>query len=424
MQIPTVLQDILITQQREWRALLSKKFIPRTSAIAPQAGDLARVVIGPRRAGKSFYAAHLAGTEAASCGYINFDDERLAHLKDYDDLLASVDEVYGKPETILLDEVQNLPRWELWVNRLQRSGRRLIITGSNAHLLSSELATHLTGRHFSIPLLPFSFAEFMSARAVDSPPTSTELAEACRSYSMTGGFPEIVLKGISGPDYLRTLVSAVIHKDIVIRYGVRAPQALDQLVLCLLSQPGGTYSFRTLRAATGCRSVHTLKKYIGYLEQAFLLFTVPRFSFKPREQTSSCKKSYAIDNGLITAAGFQSSPNHGRLMENLVAIACHRRQLRGEIRLYYWQDPQKAEVDFVIYQDRKVRSLIQVCVNPEHPKVLQRELRGLLKASRELHCTDLLLLTADEEGESAETWQGHTVTIRREPLWKWLKSQG
>lgn len=419
-----MLQDILITQQREWRSLLSGKYIPRTSVLTPEAGDLARVVIGPRRAGKSFYAAHLAGTGAESCGYINFDDERLAHLRDYDALLAAVDEVYGTPATILLDEVQNLPGWELWVNRLQRSGRRLIITGSNAHLLSSELATHLTGRHFSIPLLPFSFAEYIAARPADSTKTSSELAEACRSYSRTGGFPEVVLKGISGSEYLRTLVSAVIHKDIVVRHGIRAPQSLDQLALCLLSQPGGTYSFRTLREATGCRSVHTLRKYVSYLEQAFLLFTVPRFSFKPREQAASCKKSYAIDNGLITSAGFQSSPNHGRLMENLVAIACHRRQLRGEIRLYYWQDPQKSEVDFVIHQDREVRTLIQVCVNPENPKVLAREVRGLLKASRQLRCTDLLLLNDSHEGESVESWQGHRATIRREPLWKWLLSQG
>lgn len=419
-----MLQDILITQQREWRSLLTKKYIPRTSVHDPEAGDLARVVIGPRRAGKSFYAAHLAGAAAETCGYINFDDERLARLTDYDALLAAMDAVYGLPGLILLDEVQNLPGWELWVNRLQRSGRRLIITGSNAHLLSSELATHLTGRHFSIPLLPFSFAEFISARRGDAPPTRAELAQECLGYSRSGGFPEIVLKGIAGQEYLRTLVSAVIHKDIVVRHGLRAPQALDQLAMCLLSQPGGAYSFRTLRDATGCRSVHTLKKYVGFLEQAYLLFTVPRFSFKPREQAASCKKSYAIDNGLITASGFQSSPNHGRLMENLVAIACHRRQLRGEIRLYYWQDPQKAEVDFVIHQDRSVRTLIQVCVNPENPKVLEREIRGLLKASRELRCMDLLLLTDSQEGESQESWQGYTATVRRRPLWEWLLSQG
>lgn len=427
MHIFLMLHDIIVSQQREWQEILSKPYIPRTSVVAIETEDLARVVIGPRRAGKSFYAAHLAGSDAQSCGYLNFDDERLADITDNDALLAALDAVYGSPRLLLFDEIQNHPRWELWVNRLQRNGRKLILTGSNAHLLSSELATHLTGRHFSIPLLPFSFSEYLAATKSLSGGEliRAELAEACRTYSRTGGFPEVVLKGISGQEYLRTLVSAVIHKDIVVRHQLRAPQALDALALCLLSQPGGAYSYRRLREATGCKSVHTLKKYVGFLEQAFLLFTIPRFSFKPREQAASVKKAYAVDNGLVTASGFQSSRNHGRLMESLVAISCFRKQLQGELRLYYWQDPQKtSEVDFVLHSENAVRTLIQVCVDPEDPKVLAREIRGLMKGSRELQCDNLLLLTDHESGESVETWMGHKATIRRQPVWEWLKEQG
>ena len=419
-----MLHDIILSQKREWEGLLAKPYIPRTSVAAFEAEDLARVVIGPRRAGKSFYAAHLAGKDAPHCGYLNFDDERLAEISDNDALLAALDTVYGSPQLLLFDEIQNHPRWELWVNRLQRNGRQLILTGSNAHLLSSELATHLTGRHLSIPLLPFSFAEYLSATAAGAELTRAEMTEACLTYSRTGGFPEVVLKGLSGPEYLRTLVAAVIHKDIVVRHHLRAPQALDALALCLLSQPGGSYSFRRLREATGCKSVHTLKKYVGFLEQAFLLFTIPRFSFKPREQSSSAKKAYAIDNGLVTASSFQSSRNHGRLMESLVAIACFRQQLQGKHRLYYWQDPQKSEVDFVLHAGNSVQTLIQVCVDPDSPKVMEREIRGLLKASRELRCGNLLLLTERDSGERLETWQGHSATIRRQPIWEWLKEQG
>jgi len=191
-------------------------------------------------------------------------------------------------------------------------------------LLSSKLATHLTGRHRPVPLLSFSFAEFVAARG-PGPQTSTALAALCREHAEAGGFPEVVLKAIDGGGYLRTLLAAVIHKDIVSRFHLRAPQALDAVAGCLLSNPGGEFSFASLKHASGCRSGHTLKKYVSFLEQAFVLFTVPRFSFKPREQAASNKKAYAIDNGFVRAAGFQASPNHGRLLESLVAIACQRR---------------------------------------------------------------------------------------------------
>ena len=413
--------DILLDQQREFRALLDRPYVARRLTIPSGIEDLVRVVIGPRRAGKSFFSAHLASAENPACGYVNFDDERLAGLVNTDGLLAALDSTYGNPVLILLDEIQNVPNWELWVNRLQRQGRRLILTGSNAHLLSSELATHLTGRHFSIPMLPFSFGEYVEALSkAGSQMTSAEKRESCQSYSRCGGFPEVVMKKMDHGAYLKTLTSAVIHKDIMMRYRLRAPQALDALALCLLSQPGGVYSYRRLAQATGCRSVHTLKKYIGYLEQVFLIFTLPAFSYKPREQAASLKKSYAVDNGLIAAAGFQSSSNHGRLMENLVAIQLFRQQLAGEAKIYYWSDPQKAEVDFVIFRNNRVEKLIQVCVDAENPRTEEREVRGLLKASRALGCDDLLLLTGSTHGEQRETWHGMSGTIRRMPISDWL----
>ena len=415
-------RDILIDQKRELQSLLERPYVKRRAEFPDGIGDLARVVIGPRRAGKSIFSVHLATQEDGPCGYVNFDDERLARLSDTDGLLAAVDAIYGEPRLLLFDEIQNVPDWELWVNRLHRQGRRLILTGSNAHLLSSELATHLTGRHFSIPMLTFSFREYLDAVGKGNLEalTESEKQEACHSYAISGGFPEVVTKRIEGLEYLKTLTSAVIHKDIVMRHRLRAPQALDSLALCLLSQPGGAYSFRRLVQATGCRSVHTLKKYIGYLEQAFLVFTVPAFSFKPREQAASLKKIYAVDNGLINASGFQSSENRGRLMENLAAISLFRDQLSGRARVFYWQDPQKAEVDFVVFHNRRVQQLIQVCVDPSNPKTQDREIRGLLKASQELGCEDLLLLTDSDSGEQQESWHGMTGRIRREPIANWL----
>jgi uncharacterized protein len=163
---------------------------------------------------------------------------------------------------------------------------------------------------------------------------------------------------------------------------------------------------------------------VGYLAQALLVFTVPKFSFKVREQTASNKKAYPIDPGLVSAVGFSSSPNRARLLEALVAIACFRRELRGELNLFYWKDPQQSEVDFVLHAGNRVRTLIQVCVDARSPKARAREIRGLLKASRELRCEELLLLTDTEEGTARERWQGREAEVRRQPVWKWLLAQG
>ena len=143
-------------------------------------------MVGPRRAGKSSYALHRTSAEPGAWGYANFDDERLGSLEDYDELVVALDALYGCPLGFFFDEIQNLPKWELFVNRLHRAGRNLLLTGSNAHLLSSELATHLTGRHVQIPLLPFSFPEFVSAEGA-GPKTDLEMREACRKYARLGG---------------------------------------------------------------------------------------------------------------------------------------------------------------------------------------------------------------------------------------------
>lgn len=416
------IQDILLAQRREREAGASGSYIERSSVVEVEPGSRIRVVVGPRRAGKSSYALHRTAVEPGGWGYANFDDERLGSLEDYDELVVALDALYGNPEGLFFDEIQNLPKWELFVNRLHRGGRNLLLTGSNAHLLSSELATHLTGRHVQIPLLPFSFPEFVSAQAGGAR-TDLEMREACRKYARMGGFPEVVLKGLSGSEYLRTLLGSVIYKDILSRFRPRAPASIETIARCLLSQPGGEYSFHALTKATGCRSPHTLKKHISWLEEAFLVFTVPRFSFKPREQAASNKKAYAVDTGFVDAFGAALSPNWGRLFENLVAIQLLRRQLRGGIRFFFWKDPHGIEADFVVQDGLAIRQIIQVSLDTSDPKTRQREIRGLCKASRELGCHDLLLLTEKEEGYAEVAWEGASYPIRTMPVWRWLMAE-
>jgi hypothetical protein len=185
-----MLCDVLLLQRRELEERVRERYVEREVNARSFSRDLVNVIMGPRRAGKSFFAIHALG-QLGRFGYVNFDDERLVGLEDYDGLVAALDSVYGKPKQLLLDEVQNLPRWELFVNRLHRQGRRLTITGSNAHLLSSELATHLTGRHKQIVILPFSFSEYL--RFLERELTAPEKLEALRRFADTGGYPEPLL---------------------------------------------------------------------------------------------------------------------------------------------------------------------------------------------------------------------------------------
>lgn len=412
-----MLQDILILQRREIDKRLKERYIEREVPAGIMDTDLVKVIMGPRRAGKSFFGIH-AMSRLGPFGYVNFDDEQLVDLKDYDALVAAVETVYGNTRFLLFDEIQNIPRWELLVNRLQRQGYNLTVTGSNAYLLASELATHLTGRHIPMYITPFSFSEYL--KSLDRELTSHEKAEVLRNYAETGGYPELVLKDIQASQYLTTLLHSILYKDIVLRHRIRAPQGLEDMVSLLASNVAQPYSLRTLKDASRLRSVHTVEKYLRYLEEAFLFFSLKRFSFKVREQAKSNRKIYCIDNGLVTSTSFRFSGKTGRLYENLVAVALLKKQLERTLECFYWQGPKREEVDFVVKEGTKVSSLIQVCANPEDPKAKTREIRSLLEASRNLGCDNLLVLTENHEGEKHHSWYGMEGTIRYIPLWKWL----
>lgn len=413
----SMLHDAVEVQKRELQSRLSEPYVERQLPFRVRDDDLIKVIIGPRRCGKSFLAMHLLD-RVASPGYVNFDDERLVDVDDYDRLIAAVNTVYGRPRHLLLDEIQNLPKWELFVNRLQRQGYRLLLTGSNAHLLSSELATHLTGRHLPIVLLPFSFAE--SLNAFPATRTGPELAEAFHRYARDGGYPEPLLRDVDRDFYLRTLWDSVLYKDIVRRRRIRSVAGLEELAGYLLANIGREYSLNRLTTVTRCRSVHTVAKYIDHLEEAFLLFSLRRFSFKVREQATANRKIYCIDNGMVTARATRFSPDLGRLVENLVAVALHKRALDGACQVFYWKDGQQREVDFVVKEGIRVAQLIQVCWDMTAANTRRRETRALLQAGRELACDRLLVLTADTDAEQEVEWYGMRGRVRLQPIRRWL----
>ena len=394
-----MIKDALVLQKRELENKLKEPYLERLADAGKLKNPLIKVIIGPRRAGKSFFALHFLSKQV-NFGYINFDDEKLVEIKDYEELITTMNSVYHNPKTILFDEVQNLAKWELFVNRLQRQGYNLIITGSNANLLSKELATHLTGRHISINIFPFSFKEYLGKKEL----TTAEIKELLDHFVVYGGYPEPFTKKLEYKEYLSTLFNSTVYKDIVKRYKIRSSQGIEDLAYYLLSNISNEYSYKSLSKTTRIQSHHTVEKYLKYLIESFIFFSLKRFSYKVKEQLSSNKKIYSIDNGFVYAKAFKASPDLGRLYENIVAQELKKKELDNKIRLFYWKNQQQEEVDFVVQQDVKVKQLIQVCFDIKNIKTKEREMRALLKAGMELKCRNLLVITEDYEAEEKKEW--------------------
>ncbi len=416
-----MIKNALIGQKAERDAFLKGNYVPREgvlSARAALANTLIKVIMGPRRAGKSIFAIQmLKGVDFA---YVNFDDERLADTDDFDELLKSIVEVYGETEYLLLDEIQNVKGWELFVNRLHRRGKNLIVTGSNSKLLSRELATHLTGRYIPFQVLPFSFPEFLLARNFDLDDT-LELKERqglllrnLSDYLSTGGYPEIVTGNLDGKHYLATLFDSILFKDIVKRYNVRYAKKLYDLGRYLITSHSSLFSYNKLKNLLEIRSVHTVENYLEYLKEAYLIFNLDRFSNKPKKSLKSPRKAYAYDLGIINSVKFKISPDIGRLLENLVAIEL----LRRKEEFYYYKTRDGKEVDFAIKEGLSITQLIQVCYEISDETTRNREINSLINVAKETGCNNLMILTWDFEGN--KTTKGRDIVFL--PIWKWLLS--
>ncbi|MBI2584188.1 MAG: ATP-binding protein [Candidatus Aenigmarchaeota archaeon] len=412
-----MLRDILLIQKRELEKKLQESYVERNVNIKNLDSTMIKVIIGPRRSGKSFFATH-ALNRFGVFGYANFDDEKLVEVKNYDEIIDALNSIYKAPKCLLLDEIQNIDKWELFANRLQRQGYNLVITGSNSKLLSREMATHLTGRHTLINIFPFSFQEFLMLENREL--TKSEIKERLVFYITHGGYPEPLVKKLDHMDYLSTLFSSIIFKDIVKRYRIRSVRAIEDLAAYLVSNIAREFSYNTLSKIAKCKSVHTVERYLNYLEEAFIFFRIERFSPKVKEQIAFSKKIYCIDNGFVYAKAFRLSPDTGRLYENAVAIELKKREMNGIARIYYWKNPQQEEVDFVVKKGIKVKQLIQVCCDVSDIKTRNREVRALVKAGKELKCRNLVIITEDYEAQKQVKWFGIKAKVKFMPLWKWL----
>ena len=376
------------------------------------------VVSGVRRSGKSVFSHQISKGRVS--GRINFDDERLAgaRTEDLDRILQAFYELYGELECVVLDEVQQVPGWELFASRL-RNRMRVVITGSNASLLGGELATRLTGRYIDTVLFPFSFREHLAYVGVPAPadPTTRERAAIVRrleDYMRAGGFPEVqtIGKGI-----LPRIFGDIVSRDVVKRYRVRRDESLRALAAYLVENAASEVTVRRLVDTLDLRSEHTAAKWMSHLREAFLLFEVERFSYKMRERHLAPRKIFCIDNGIVSTVSSSFSTNTGRLMENLVAVELKRRCAKDwGAGIFYWKDHQQNEVDFIVKKGPRVDQLIQVTYASEGRDVRDRELGSMLKASEALRCRDLLVITWDH----AEVRRVDGRKVAFVPLWRWL----
>lgn len=417
------IKNTLVMQQREINVLLLEKYIPRTSVIHPSTdtirSNLIKVIIGPRRAGKSSYAIHLLtdlfGRD--SFAYLNLDDEKMNSVEDFDNILSILREIYPKFEILLIDEVQNFPKWELVVNRLQRQGLNLMLTGSNAQLLSYELATHLTGRYIQIAVFPFSFPEFCKIDPQQF--TTSEYQSRLLTYMEKGGYPEPAMKKLNYTNYLNTLLSAILYKDIIRRFRIRHSELIDRLLLYMLSNITKEFSSTNLAEILQC-SDHTVEKYLAYLQESFLLFEIPRYSPKVKIQIKSNRKIYCHDTGFYMAKAFAMSSQPGKLYENLIAKIFKQAEILGLGKIYFWKNDAQEEIDFVWLQNQQITQLIQVCTDPTALKVQDREYRALLKGSHDLKCDNLWILTESKLGAEEISWGTLKKTAQFMPVWQWL----
>ncbi len=406
------MKTTIFNQRAERDELLSRPYQQRhTKYDADELlqNPLIKLITGPRRVGKSVFA--LLMLQGKNFAYLNFDDNQLLEKWDEDLAMSALDDVYPGYDFMLLDEIQNLPDWDLWVSKLYRRGKNLIITGSNAKMLSSEMATVLTGRYLQIEMLPFSLDEIMSWRdiSLDREKPTAQAIVLADDYLRNGGYPETIQARSITKSYLSTLFDSILLKDVAKRHKVRNTTDLYNLANYLLSNFCNPISANELAGELGLSSVATTKKFCNYLNEPYLFFYLPRFNNKLKLMNKVPKKVYVVDNGFVQSTAFSLSENLGRLLENQVFVELLRRGYAPGTTLFYYRTRNDKEIDFVTRKGAKVEQLIQVCYDMTSEKTRKRELDALVEAADELHCDNLLVITNNQQ-EKIE-WKDKMINV-------------
>ena len=415
------LEAVVLDQKQEIERLMQKDFVSRKQeSLVDLNSNLAQVVIGVRRSGKSVLCRNVLKKSGVHFAYVNFDDERLFSLggSDLNDVLQILYKVYGDFEHLFMDEVQNIPEWFLFVNRLLRNGMHILITGSNAKLLSGELATHLSGRHSQIELFPFSFSEYCDFFKVEKHSAATKETAFRRAafdeYLRNGGFPEFIANP-QNQTYIGTLVKNILQNDIKNRYKVRYEAVLTKLAQHIMNVAPSVMNYAELQNLFSLKSVHTAENYALYCKNAYLFVGLQKYSAKSKFRVTN-EKFYCVDVALMNRReNAFAGQNLGWRLETLVYIELLRRY-RPQMKDVYYCSDRSGEVDFVVCDQNRVEALFQASYDISAEKTKKRELNALTNAAKKLGCKDLWLITDHEFADITE--KGFEIKIR--PAYDWM----
>lgn len=431
------MQEIIKTILQEWKEKKIPEVIEREiNLIGYLKMPIPKIITitGFRRVGKTYLEFQLIKKllkkkNKEQMAYLNFEDERIPFKTEIlSNLLPIIKQNFKElPEFLFLDEIQNIPNWSRWARRIYDKEKiKLFITGSSSKMSSREIPTELRGRCLEIKVSPLSFQEFLKFKNVKidfkavsySENEKAKMLKLFNEYLFCGGMPEIVLSEQEKKlEIIQQYYKTVIRRDIIERFNIKNEEGLKALLLLLLNSTFYSISKlgNTLKSLNYKIGKTTIQQYLSYIENSYFIESVPIFSPKIKDRLQYPRKVYFVDNAFINFLSTKLSKNFGRLYENLVFIELKRR-LGFEKEIFYWRDSSGKEVDFVIKKGEKIEQLIQACYDINDFSTREREIKNLIKASKELKCSSLIIINQDKEAEE----KIKNKKIKFVPLWKWL----
>lgn len=392
--------QISVTEQRNWlRAKdvgLHRESLPKIK-LSPKH---ILIITGIRRCGKSTAMHQLIKQKITKCAFFNFEDPRVFGFE-VSDFPKLVDVMGSEAQFYFFDEIQNVPKWELFIRNLHDKNKTICITGSNASLLSKELGSRLTGRNIQVELFPFSYLEYTKF-------TKQKLSETSfNNYIKEGGFPDYITS--KSTEVLHQLFKDIIFRDIIVRHGIRNAKVFIDIALFLISNAAKEYSLTKIKNAFNVGSTNSVVDYVQWLEDSYILFSLPKFSWSPKSVAINARKIYTIDTAFARANSLSFTEDTGRLLEN--AVYLHLR--RSYKDLYYFKE--KNECDFVVKEKEKVTMVFQVCssLNDDNMK---RETTGIVEAMHFFNLKMGIILTTNQEDEL--NIDGKKIKLI--PVFKWM----
>lgn len=412
-----LLKQIILEQQEILHAQ-NKRYVQRYIADEWLQTSEILIISGIRRCGKSVLMQQIRDRLLEKDFFFNFDDERLANFKldDFQKLQECFVELFGEQHTYYFDEIQNIEGWERFVRRLYNAGNKIVITGSNARMLSRELGTHLTGRYIQVEIYPFSFQEYLAMNEIPVNAktlyTTTGRATMVKSfvkYMECGGFPKFLQDG--SVSYLTSLYESIIYRDILTRNGLTNEKEMQELMFYLASNATKRVTYSSLGKVVGIQHPDTIKNYLEYIQQTYLISQLFRYDPSVKKQMMSPKKIYFVDNAIIKRIGFNATENNGVFLENLVFIELKRRGWD----VYYYAD--KKECDFIVRKGLHISDAYQVTLKMDSPQTREREIAGVREAMQAYSLSKGYILTF--EGKETINFDDGTI-VEVVPVWEWI----